>query len=133
MNGGGVRDAAVALSVSGGTLDTNRATTDASGHAKVQWTGTTTTMVTATLEEIRGTDTLIAVDVPAAGPPPDVPTAVTSGAAAGPSPFRRFPRRRRARNSWCLLAAEPEQALKEAGDHVQGDAARPEQRERDEL
>jgi PKD repeat protein len=108
VDGSGVRGATVGLSVTGGTLEAERAVTDASGHAKVVWTGTNTAMLTATLGEIT-TDTMISVDVPAPAPPPVSPP--PPAPAPAPIPPGPQPAPPQGSQLLVLLAAAPEQAL----------------------
>jgi hypothetical protein len=110
VNGSGVRDAAVALAVSGGNLEAEQAVTDATGHAKVEWTGTKSEIVTATIGELAAVTT-IRVDVPPAPippgnpvPPPVPPTPPTDPPTDQPQP-PQIP------GLEVFLAASPEQAI----------------------
>jgi hypothetical protein len=69
----------VALQASGGDLSASAVTTDATGHARVTWTGTTSATITAQAGSITA-ETALTVFVPPPTPPPSV--------------RRRHPRRR---------------------------------------
>jgi hypothetical protein len=71
----GVPNARVALSVTDGTLAATELTTDTTGHAKTEWTGSRTASLTATLGELSRTVTVrvlepIALPPPSQKPPP---------------------------------------------------------------
>jgi PKD repeat protein len=65
-------NARVTLTASGGELDAGEVTTDQTGHARVNWTGTSDATITARAGEVVGTST-VKIAVPQLPPPPSTP------------------------------------------------------------
>lgn len=110
VNGSGVREATVTLAVSGGNLEAEQAVTDATGHAKVEWTGTKSEIVTATIGELAAVTT-IRVDVPPAPIPPGNPVPPPAPPTPPTDPPTDQPQPPQIPGLEVFLAASPEQAI----------------------
>jgi hypothetical protein len=112
MNGSGVQNVTLALSVTGGTLAADRAVTDGTGHAKVEWSGTQTETITAALGELVAV-TSIPVEVPPVALPPSTPPSAPP-APAPPPPSTPLPPTPGPDVLTVFLGASPDQAIEGA-------------------